>query len=71
MRRDLPPGGAVPDPKREVREEIQHHLEERARELEAEGMDPKSALTEAGRALGDVERIRGRGGPDSPGTQTG
>lgn len=57
MRRELPPGGPVPDPEREVREEIEHYLEERARELEADGMDPEAARAEAGRAFGDVTRI--------------
>lgn len=60
MKRDLPPGASGDDPEREVREEIRFHLEERARELEAEGMDPEEARREAGRTFGDVERIAAR-----------
>ena len=57
MRRDLPPGGPVRDPDREVRAEIDFYLEERARELEEEGMSPEEARREARRRFGDVEKI--------------
>lgn len=57
VRRDLPPGGPGGDPDREVREEIDFHLEERARELEAEGFGPEEARREAARTFGDVGRI--------------
>jgi predicted permease len=39
------------------RAEIDFHLEARARELEAQGMDPDRARLEARRAFGDVERV--------------
>ena len=57
MRREMPPGGPVPDPEREVREEIEHYLEERARELVEQGVDPEQARVQASRAFGNVARI--------------
>ena len=56
-KRDLPPGTAQQDIHREVKAEIEHHLEERARELEAQGMDPDRAREEARRAFGDIPEI--------------
>lgn len=40
--------------------EIEHHLQERADELEAEGMSREEAMAEARRAFGDVDRVRRR-----------
>lgn len=57
MRRDFPPGGPRPDPDEEVRQEIEFYLEERARELEGDGMAPDEARAEAERAFGDVQGI--------------
>ncbi|NNM34874.1 MAG: FtsX-like permease family protein, partial [Gemmatimonadetes bacterium] len=62
MRRELPPGGPRGDLDRQVREEIELHLEERAREFEEMGMEPAEALAEAQRAFGDVERIEAQMG---------
>ncbi len=42
----------------DVNDEIVFHLEQAARELMAEGLDPQAAREEAGRRFGDVERIR-------------
>lgn len=47
----------APDGPAEVREEISFYLEERARELEAAGMDPTEARREARRAFGDVDEV--------------
>ena len=58
----MPPGAPRGDLDRQVREEIQLHLEERAREFEAMGMSPREALEEARRAFGDVERIEAQVG---------
>jgi predicted permease len=38
--------------------EIEHHIEERADELEAEGLSRAEALAEARRSFGDVEAVR-------------
>lgn len=45
------------DPDGEVREEIRFYLEERAKELEAEGMAPEEARRVAAERFGDPERI--------------
>ena len=45
------------DPDLEVREEIRFYLEERARELEAQGMAPEEARRVAEERFGDPERI--------------
>src|SRR5687768_14419419 len=47
----------TPDPRGEIREEIRFYLEERARELEAQGMAPEEAARVARRAFGDPERV--------------
>lgn len=60
MRRELPPGGPAGDSGREVREEIDFYLDERAKELEAAGLSPEEARREAARAFGDVDRIARR-----------
>ena len=57
MKRDMAPGGPTGDPKKEVQAEIDHYLEERAREFEASGMAPEEARESAARAFGDRERI--------------
>ena len=57
MKRDMSPGGPTRDPGREVHEEIEFYLEERAREFEASGMDPEEARRAAARAFGDKQRI--------------
>ncbi len=44
----------------EVREEIAFYLEERARELEAQGMDPDEARRRARRAFGNVDEVVAR-----------
>jgi len=44
--------------KREIDDELSYHLEMRARDFEAQGMDPESARREAERRFGDLERIR-------------
>lgn len=41
----------------DVREELEHYLEERAREFEAQGLSPAEARSAAEAAFGDVERI--------------
>lgn len=43
--------------RRGVHDEIEHYLEERTREFEAQGMSPGEARTAAEEAFGDVERI--------------
>ncbi|HSR43162.1 MAG TPA: ABC transporter permease, partial [Longimicrobiales bacterium] len=45
------------DPEEEIRHEIDHYLEERARELEAGGMAPAEARKKALEAFGDRRRI--------------
>lgn len=45
-------------PRREVDEEIAFHVEMRARELEARGLDPATARQEAERRFGDRARIQ-------------
>jgi predicted permease len=42
---------------REIREEIRFHLEERARELEAQGYSPEEARGRARQAFGDPEKV--------------
>ncbi len=44
----------------DVEEEIRFHLDMRARELEAQGVDPEAARAEALRAFGDLDRARRR-----------
>lgn len=44
----------------EVEEELRFHLEERARELEAQGMSPRDARREAERRFGDLRAVRTR-----------
>ncbi len=44
----------------EVREEIAFYLEERARELEAQGIDPKEARRQARQAFGNVDEVVAR-----------
>lgn len=44
--------------RREVDDELTFHLEMRARDLEASGMDPEAARREAVHRFGNVERIR-------------
>lgn len=46
----------------EVREELEFHVQERARELVAAGWDPGAAEGEARRRFGDVGRIQGESG---------
>ena len=46
------------DPDADVEAELQFHLEMRARELEALGMERSAALEEARRRFGDMERVR-------------
>jgi putative ABC transport system permease protein len=41
----------------DVRQEIEHHIEERTRELVASGMEPNAARREATRIFGDRRRI--------------
>lgn len=76
FRRELPPGqgGSRED---EIREELELHLELRARELEEEGLGPAEARREAEARFGDrraiEERVRreaarGRGRDDGRGT---
>ncbi len=52
--------GVKPDRDAEVREEIRFHLQERARELEAEGLPPEEARRRAREAFGDPERVAAR-----------
>ena len=68
MKRDMAPGGPTGDPKKEVQAEIDHYLEERAREFEASGMAPEEARESAARAFGDRGADRGGGTPDPKGT---
>jgi predicted permease len=42
---------------REIREEIAFHLDERARELEAQGLSPEEAKRRAAASFGDPERV--------------
>ncbi len=42
----------------EVREEIAHHVDQRAQELIDRGLDPRTARREAERRFGDVDRLR-------------
>jgi putative ABC transport system permease protein len=46
-----------PDPEADISEEIQTHLEMKARELMAEGLSEEEARVEARRRFGDVEEI--------------
>jgi len=57
MKRDMAPGGTTRDHRKEVQEEIDFYLEQRAREFEAAGMNPDEARRAAARAFGDKERI--------------
>ena len=45
----------------EIDEEFQFHLEQRARDSEAEGMDPAEARRDAERGFGDTRRYREQG----------
>jgi hypothetical protein len=47
-----------PDIAGDAEEELRHHLEMRAQEFEASGMDAESAREEARRRFGDLERVR-------------
>lgn len=44
----------------EVREEMDYHLEQRARDLEADGLSPEAARREALRRFGDPDRLQAR-----------
>ena len=57
MKRDMTPGGTSGDPRKEVREEIDFYLEQRARDFEAAGMNPDEARRAAAGAFGDKEQI--------------
>ncbi len=57
VRRTLRITRSKPDPGRDVSEEIEFHLEERTRELMAEGLDPTDAARAAREAFGDRGRI--------------
>ena len=46
------------DPRADVDDELRFHLEMRARELEAEGLDPTAARAAAERRFGDVAPVR-------------
>jgi predicted permease len=51
--------GIVPrDPKEELTEELQFHLEERTREYIARGMSPEAAREAASKRFGDATRVR-------------
>ncbi|MFG1691042.1 ADOP family duplicated permease [Gemmatimonadota bacterium] len=52
-------GDFKPDPKRDVREEIQAHIEMEAEGLMAQGMPEDEARAEAERLFGDQERFEG------------
>lgn len=48
----------LPDPDRDLQEEIESHLELKVEELTGQGMSTEEVWTEALRALGDRERAR-------------
>jgi len=56
MKRVFRAGNFQVDPERDIREEIQVHLEMEVERLRAEGMSEKEALAEARRLLGDLDR---------------
>jgi putative ABC transport system permease protein len=49
------------DPERDVREEIESHIEMEAEELIRSGVDPATAREEAARRFGDLQRIEAEG----------
>ncbi|MBW3534373.1 MAG: RpiB/LacA/LacB family sugar-phosphate isomerase, partial [Gemmatimonadetes bacterium] len=55
-----PPRDAGDEVRDEVREEIRFYLEERARELEAQGMAPEEARSAAREAFGDPDAVAAR-----------
>ena len=57
FRRRRPPGRLPGGPGRDVREEIDFYLKERARELEEKGVGPEEARRLAREAFGDPERV--------------
>lgn len=60
-RRRVPPPGLGASPHDEIHDEVEFHLEERARELvETEGLDPIEARREAERRFGDRAAIERR-----------
>src|SRR5688572_11802584 len=46
------------DPKREVDQELQFHLEQRTRDYIARGMSPEAAREAAAQRFGDAARVR-------------
>jgi predicted permease len=69
MKRTIRPTDIRPDPRREVSDEIRFHLDERAREFEAQGLAPDAARRAALASFGDVAGIASeltieRGGRD-------